>query len=191
MAVTTADLILEDGTGLTTSTTYITLANANEYHRIRGSEVWNEASDDDKVVALIRATQYVDERWAFQSVIYNRNKATDTPIGPQVLQFPRGTLYDRNGIDVKQTVPIEIKDATCEYALEVLGDGTALKDLSSTPDQTEPKSITYLREKVGSLESETRYDSGRGLRIRKSFPVADRIILRSGFTTGSEGSVIR
>ena len=82
MAVTTADLIVEDGTGLTNSTTYITLAAANEYHRIRGSEVWNDATDEEKVVALIRATQYVDERWVYSSIIYNRNSATDDPVGP-------------------------------------------------------------------------------------------------------------
>ena len=191
MAVTTGDLIVEDGTGLTTSTTYITLAAANEYHRLRGSEVWNDATDEDKVVALIRATQYVDERWVFRSIIYNRNTSTDDPVGPQVLQFPRAVLYDRNGTDVKETVPVEIEDATCEYALEALGDGTALAELSPTPSQTEPKTVTYLREKVGSLESETRYDGSKGLRIRKSFPVADRIIGRSGYALNTDGGVIR
>jgi hypothetical protein len=191
MAVTTGDLIVEDGTGLTTATTYVTLVEADEYHRIRGNEVWNEAADTDKVVALIRATQYVDERWVFLSRTFNRSLPTDAPAGPQVLQFPRDTLYDRNGTDVKKSVPIEIKDATCEYGLEVLGDGTALTNLSTTPDQTEPKTVSYLREKVGSLESETRYDSSRGLRIRKSFPVADRIMLRSGYLRGTDGGVIR
>jgi len=183
MAITDADLVVETGTGSTTANTYISRADATAYHTIRGNEAWADSDENDQCIALVRATQYIDERWVFQS---------KTLVTGQALQFPRFALYDRNGTNVAGTVPQEIKDAACEYALQVLGDGTGIVSLSPTPDQTDPRAITYLREKVGSLESETRYDSSNGLRTQVSYPTADRIVSKSRFVAnGGGGGVIR
>ena len=184
MSLTETDLVVEDGTGLSAANTYVGLTDATEYHRLRGNDIWADADTSDQCVALIRAAQYIDERWVFKSIIFD-------DVDPQALQFPRYELYDRNGTDVSETVPVEIVNAACEYALEVLGDGTATVKLSVTPDQTDPRAVTYNREKVGSLETEVRYDSTRGTQVVKTYPTADRIIKRSGFLRGAGGGVIR
>jgi hypothetical protein len=184
MSLTATDLVVEDGTGLFDANTYIDLDEATEYHRLRGNDLWADADVSDQCVALIRATQYIDERWVFKSIIFD-----DTD--PQSLQFPRFELYDRNGTDVSETVPVEISNATCEYALQVLGDGTGNVSLSTTPDQSDPRSTSYSREKVGSLETEVHYDTGRGLQVTKTYPTADRIVLRSTFLRSTGGGVIR
>lgn len=182
MAVIPSDLVLEDGTGLSNSNVYASLAACTEYHRLLGNDIWADADVNDQCVSLLRATAYIDQRWTFQSVT-----AEET----QALEFPRYILYSRNGVDVSEEVPPEIFQATCEYALQVLGDGSVIVELSPTPDQSEPQSITYQREKVGTLEEETHYDSDYGLRVQISYPKADRIIKKSGYLSGGGGGVIR
>ena len=184
MSVTESDLTVEDGTGLAAANTYVGLTAATEYHRLRGNDIWADADESDQCIALIRATQYIDERWTFQSIIL-----TDDP--EQALLFPRYELYDRNGSDVSSAVPREIAQATQEYALEVLGDGSSIVALSITPDQSDPKAQTYSREKVGSLETEVHWDSTRGVQTTKIYPTADRIILRSGYVGSGGGGTIR
>lgn len=183
MAVTEVDLVIEDGTGLTTSNVYDGLTNADEYHRLRGNTLWETATEHNRCVALIRATQYIDTRWIYQGVELTEGQA---------LVFPREEIYNNEGVDVGSTVPIEIQYALFEYALAVLGDGTAIVELSPTPDQTNQLSVSMQRDKVGDLETETRYDTGLGPRVRLSYPKADRIIRRSGYTAGgSNGGAIR
>jgi len=181
MAVTDSDLVLEDGTGLTTSNVYATRTDATTYHRLLGNDLWAEADENDQCVALLRATAYVDQRWTFVSTT-----AEDT----QALEFPRYSLYNKKGKDVSEEVPNEIFKATCEYALQVLGTGSVLIELSPTPDQDD-EFVTYKREKVGTLEEETRYASSRGVRVRRSYPKADRIVRNSGYVAGGVGGAIR
>jgi hypothetical protein len=179
MAVTNADLVVEDGTGLSTANVYISLADATEYHRVRGNGLWGPAAtENDMCVALIRATQYLDTRWVWTDV---RAKTAQT------LGFPREEVYDVDGNDVSASVPLEIKDACCEYALAVLGTGVALVELSPTPDQSTGIKVTMQRDKVGSLETETRYDTGVGVRFTVTYPHADRIIKRSGYAINGGG----
>lgn len=179
-----SDLTVEDGTGLAAANSYISIADADTYHDLRGNTAWAAASESDKVIALVRATSYVDTRWTF----------TGEPVQKtQALSFPKESEYlNRQGADVSESVPAEIEFATAEYALSVLGDGTALVDLSPAVDQTEPRSISYKREKVGDLEEETRFDTARGVKVTLSYPTADRLIKSSGFLAGGRsGGTIR
>jgi len=183
MPVVEGDLVVEDGTGLTTSNTYVTLAEATEYHRLRDNTLWAAATENDTCAALIRASQYLDTRWIFQGVELTEGQA---------LVFPRDEIYNTEGVDVGETVPIEIKHAVYEYALAVLGDGTATVDLSPSPDQSNGLSVTMQRDKVGDLETETRYSTSVGPRVTVSYPTADRIVRRSGYTSGgNNGGTIR
>lgn len=175
----TADLVVEDGTGIAAANSYISLADAGTYHSLRGNPIWAGASDSDKVVSLVRATDYLDTRWKWQSV-----RGTDT----QVLQFPREELYDTDGSDVSLTVPTALQDACCEYALVVLGDGTTLVDLSPAASLAAESRITLQRDRVGSLETETRYDSDLGPRVTVSYPQADRIVKSSGYILAGGGN---
>jgi len=164
-------ITVEDGTGVSNAVSYVTVAAADTYHTARGNSVWVDAVESDKEIALIRATDYVDQnRFAGE-------KLQDT----QALQFPRYSIYDRNNVDVGSTVPTEIERATFEYALAVLGTGDALVELDSTPDQASKAGLTFERTKVGPVEEELRYDSGAGLRLKQFYPRADNLIKKSGF----------
>jgi len=176
-----SDLVVEDGSGRLDANSYVSIADADTYHSLRGNTIWAAATDSDKVVALVRATEYLDARWTFTGDPF---KAT------QALVFPRESEYlDRNGDDVSESVPVAIANATLEYALAVLGDGTSLVSLSPAIDQTEPWSVTYQRDQVGTLETETHYDTDKGIKVTKAYPTADRIIKASGFLVTRGGTI--
>ena len=178
MAVTEFDLIVEDGTGVTDANTYVTRLYAVEYHRLRDNTLFWDAGENNQVASLIRASQYMDQRWVW---------AGAELVDGQGLGFPRDEIYDRYGNDVSESVPREIMDACCEYALAVIGDGTGTVHLSPNPDQSTPLSVSLQRDKVGSLETETRYNTSTGPRVQYSYPLADRIIRLSGFAINTSG----
>lgn len=183
MSVSESDLIVEDGTGITDANTYVSLAVATEYHRLRDNTAWEDAGENNQVASLIRASQYLDDRWQFQGTSF---------VETQGLEFPKTEIYDKDGYDVGETVPIEIINATCEYALQAVGDGLTTTPLFVTPDQTDPRAITMQRDVVGPLETETRYDANQGIVVTKSYPAADRIIKNSGYlSNGGVGGAIR
>jgi hypothetical protein len=175
------DLVVEDGTGLSDANTYVSLAECASYHDLQGNTLWASATESDQVVAVVRATSYMQTRWTF----------TGKPVqATQALSFPKAWSFkDKQGADVSGTVPTEIKQATMEYALAVLGTGT-LVDLAPALDQSDPRTITYKREKTGPMEEETRY-AGSGQKVRLSYPTADSIVKASGFASNSRGRSIR
>jgi hypothetical protein len=178
-------LVVEDGTGLANANSYASVADADAYHELRGNSVWTEAADSDKEIALVRATDYID--------LSSFKGEAEEP--GQALQFPRHDLYNRNGEQVGGTVPVEIERACYEYALSSFTASGDLQELTPTPDQSEPRALTLERNKVGTLETEQRFDSSAGIRVKKSYPRADRILSTSGYLlnggAGSAGSVIR
>jgi len=178
-------IIVEDGTGLANANSYASVASADTYHENRGNGTWADAETADKQVALIRATDYIDLN-SFKDTILEDD---------QSLQFPRYNLENRNGVQVGSTVPVEIEEATFEYALEVLNGGGEMVELDPTPDQSESRALTLERNKVGSIETEQQFDAAAGIKTRKSYPRADRILIASGYliSTGSglSGRTIR
>lgn len=101
-------------------------ANANSYVDVTfaaayfddrlHSSVWSNASNDDRDRSLIMATREIDTRIAWDGY-----KVTET----QALDWPRSGLYDDNRDYVDEdTLPIELKNAVCEYALVLLGTDT-------------------------------------------------------------------
>ena len=89
---------------ITTINSYVTLANAEIYFENRlYSDVWEDASENDKKRALITSTQ------AIERLNFAGSKA-DTD---QTLQFPRND---------DSAIPQTIKDAVCENALALLDD---------------------------------------------------------------------
>ena len=93
---------------------YINVTDANTYfeHMIHAA-LWNDASDDTKTSALVSATSSLDRQdWLGEKF----------DVG-QTLDFPRSGLTDAEGNEVDETtVPQEVLDATCEYALGLIGD---------------------------------------------------------------------
>lgn len=136
----------EDGTGLSTANSYITLAYAETYHDDRGNTSWASATSSTQQAACIKATDYIQSNFIFTGGVV----ASAT----QALQWPRYSAIDRNGnlID-SDSVPDVVKQATAILALEVVG-GT---DINAKIDRK------TKREKAGPVEVE--YMDGSAARV--------------------------
>src|SRR5687768_9190680 len=130
-------LIVEDGTGLSTAESYISVANADSYHSVRGNTTWTGV-DSLKEAALRRATTYIDGRYGARFT-GTRRLARD-----QALMWPRSDATDVEGWTIENDeVPVEIERATAEAALRELVDPGSL-----SPDVEISTSGSVIREKV-------------------------------------------
>lgn len=178
-----ADLIVEDGTGISNANGYISIATADTYHALRSNTVWTDATESDKVSAIVLATDYLDYRWTW---VGSRKTAT------QALDWPRLNAVDSESILWTDEVPPVVRNACAEYALRVLGSGTALVPLAPDPTTDESgKFVTLKREKLGPLEEETRFSDARGIASIKPYPAADRLLVSSGLVIVGGGRSIR
>lgn len=141
-------LIVEDGTGMATAESYISVADANTYHAKLGNETWGLLTDTVKEQLLRKATNYMVQvyRSSWAGIRKNDTQSLDFP-RYLVPKYDNGAMYSYYDAD---SVPKEVKDACCELALKA-------NSASLAPD------IDRLtkREKIGSLEVE--YDTTRGL----------------------------
>lgn len=128
-------LITEDGTGLTNSESYISVADANTRHTALGNTAWTGA-DAVKETALRVATEYMEQ--AFRQRWKGTRNTRD-----QALSWPRaGATSDGWYID-SDVVPDEVANACADLALKA-----AAGDLA--PDLERG----IVREKVGPIETE-------------------------------------
>lgn len=177
MPLSESDLIVEDGSVVADANSYVTLAFAASYHTLRANEAWGDAGEDERVAALIKATDYIDTRWRFVG------SRTDEA---QTLEWPRDDATDINGFDQEDNVPTVVQQTVAEYALRAL---TAPLLPDPTPDEN-GKYITLKREKVGPLEEETRFSDTKGVKTIQPYPAADRRLAASGLVITSNGRVI-
>ncbi len=184
------DLIVEDGTGKDDANSFASISEALAYVNVRQSEFllrFKEADESNRVAALILATEYVCLRWNYVGDI----SVEDAGSGfPQALCWPRNDggfkIFDARGIDVTDTVPNQIVEATIEYAgraINECGDAQALFTDPDVPDSA-GRFETLVREKIGPLEEERRFSDTRGITITRKYTVPDRIIKRSGLLGG-------
>ena len=129
-------LIVADGTNYKTANAYVSVADADAYHTLRGNAAWtgdNQAKED----AIIRATDYMDSLMWMGLRRYNRD---------QLLDWPRSGVYDDEGNTIKDTeIPREIPDACAEIALrEIVTPGVMQPDVVS--------SQAVSREKIDVIE---------------------------------------
>jgi hypothetical protein len=109
-------LIVEDGTGLATAESYLSVADADTYHTSRGTAEasWVGLDEDIKEQCLRRATDYMVQayrgRWKGYMVLPQT----------QVLDWPRYQVYpDASFLYTisPSTVPSEVKKACAELAM--------------------------------------------------------------------------
>ncbi len=140
-------LIIEDGSALADSESYISVADANIYHENRGNTAWTGiATDLIREQLLRKATDYMvatyRQRWRGY-----RKTAT------QALDFPRSFCYLEPFVYgavgaypyllSDTVVPNEVKNACAELALKAI-DGDLMVDLTQA----------VIREKVDVIEVE-------------------------------------
>jgi hypothetical protein len=104
--------VVEDGSGLTNSTSYADVAFADNYHADRGHGSWAALNNTLKQQCLIRATDYVDKRFGRR---FRGNRVRRT----QARQWPRYNVFDaqRLLIVMSDEVPWQVEQAVAEYAL--------------------------------------------------------------------------
>lgn len=131
MAIT---ITVEDGSVVTGANSYVTIAEADEYHLVRGNATWT-GTNDLKAAALIRAGQWVNGlRWQGRKTGYSNP-----------MSWPRFDVQNPDGIgawfDIAEMggqaylgsneVPQAVRNAQCEAALrELASPGSMLPDLS-------------------------------------------------------------
>ena len=140
----------EDGTGLANSNSYVDVAFSDTYFTDRGNTTWTAATVDNKQVALIKATDYIDKRFG---VRFKGRRAS----GTQALQWPREEAQDNDGYDLTG-IPIKLEQATCEYAAIALSTVLAPNPVTNPgPDATGV--LTRRDEQVGPVRESFTYKS--------------------------------
>lgn len=128
---------------------YGTLVDAGTYHSDRGNTAWAAGSEPARTAALVRATDYIDQRYRhrlksgrWQSMFRGERTAGRG----QPNEWPRtgATDYDDNEI-ADDVVPVEVEYATYEAALRELVEPGSL-----SPDFVPSGQV--IKEKVGPIE---------------------------------------
>ncbi len=167
-------IICEDGTGISTAETYISVVDASIYFTARENTTWDALDTGEATVnreaALRKATDYMTavyrDRW--EGVRYTEDQALDWPRS--------GVVRDSWSVDIDE-IPTEVKRACAELALKSASD-----DLQADLTQG------VVREKVGVIEVEYNKNSPQA----KRYPSIDfmlRPFLKSG--GGCSVSLIR
>lgn len=166
---------VQDDTGeVDDANAYVTVAFFKAYHTDRGGS-YSAYSDTQIEQAVVRATDYLDNRFTFDGT----RKAVD-----QTTEFPKedGDLQDKDGNDV-DGVPLVIQRATAEYALRALS-------LDLLPDQTgtEAGRIASKSSTVGPISTSVSYVNG-AIPVLPKFPLADAMLAKTGWVTGGLSSL--
>ena len=132
-------ITVEDGSVVTSATSFITLAESDTYFEDRNMTTWSGSSDDDtKEAALIKAADWMNTlSWEGLRVDAD-----------QTLCWPREGLYYSDGYAVDDdTIPTQIKHAQMEAAYREFNTAGSLE-----PDEDRGGQIK--REKIDVLETE-------------------------------------
>ena len=137
-------LIVEDGTGLSTAESYISVADADTYHSNRGNTDWAALTTAEKERLLRISTDYM-------VAVYRLRWDGYRYVNTQALDWPRIYVPVRDICSVNafpqyvdnDIVPTQVKNACAEFALKA-------KSETLLEDQTQGT----IREKVGPIEVE-------------------------------------
>lgn len=128
---------------------YGTLEGADSYHQARGNAVWAAGSDDARIGALVRATDYIDGRYRVLLASGRWSSmfpGVRTAGRGQPNEWPRTGASDYDGDPIQpDEIPEEVERATYEAALRELASPGSL-----SPDFISSEAVT--REKVGPIE---------------------------------------
>ena len=101
------DFLVEDGTGLEDATSYVSVAEADDYALFIGDEDWEVLDEADKERNLMITSTFVDGLLIWNSTLLNET---------QGLNFPRKDFRDVQGRLIT-SVPQAIKNAVMQLAL--------------------------------------------------------------------------
>lgn len=128
--------VVEDGTGLPNSNSYVTVLEYRDYYADRGIDKSSE-TDAEIEGYLVRATEFIDLTYKFKGEIL---------VSTQALEFPR--LID----EVDTLVPQRVKYATINMGNYLVSENDPYIDPN--------KNIQSKKEKVGPIETDISYVTG-------------------------------
>jgi hypothetical protein len=141
-------LVTENGTGLATAESYISVADADARHAVFGNTAWAALGTSAKEIALRKATAYMVQQ-------YRARWAGERINSTQALDWPRwGVTVGCYYVD-SDSVPVTVADACADLALRAL-----TEDLAPDLDRA------IVREKVGPLETEYERFAPQAKRFR-------------------------
>lgn len=143
-------LIVEDGTGVSGSNSYISVDDADTYHLLYNNVDW-VGEDVDKENALILATRSID-------LLYGPRYLSEKHINAVgSLLFPRMSFMDWNGQLIEGEIPSYLRDAVCEVALmSILGQNIL-------PTKNTDGLIKNNKIKIGEIEIQNEYQGSKEL----------------------------
>ena len=162
-------LIVQNDAGtVVDANAYIQIAFADSYFADRGNIVWGNLTSVQKEQAIIKATDYIDNRFVYAGKLLNSNQTTS---------FPRGDLIDRSGYKVVG-IPLKVKKASAEYAIRA-----STAELAQDPIYNPGGIIIGEAIKVDVISRDFKYTSSGGKVIYKAYPLAD-MLLRDFIVSG-------
>lgn len=172
--------VQETGAGLPNANAYVSVDFVDEYGTDRGGDTvaefsaWFDLGTPEKQAAIIRATDYIDGgRYRFIGI----RKST-----AQSLEWPRVDARYRDDDRAALGVPAEVQVACAELAF-LTADGTRLAPNPEYDDTG--RFVEQLREKVGPIETDTRYSQAGAPATFRKYPRVDKI-LRFLLITGND-----
>lgn len=173
-----AFLVQDDAGTVDSANAYISVAEFDTYHGDRGNDV-SAFSTTDKEQAIVRATDYMDQRFRW---VGERGRVD------QRTGWPRIDAEDRDR-DVRFGIPREVKDACAEYAR--IAATTPVTDLNPTPDRDDTgRAIQKKSERTDVLEESVEYSSGAAFELPK-YPKADLWLFTSGLAISARTRDLR
>lgn len=100
--------VVEDGTGLPSATSYVSLAEADDYFAVdlNYAATWSAFTDTQKQDRLMWASRILDQKVRWKGTLFEEG------VG---LRWPREGVFDRDDIAIDtDVVPPQVKAATCE-----------------------------------------------------------------------------
>jgi hypothetical protein len=129
--------VVEDGTGLSTSTSYVELAEFRQYWENKGVDysVVGGTTDAQVQVWLNEATAYTDLTYCWPGALVDEDQA---------LAVPRTGWVDVYGRDLDDSVPTYLKNGVCELAGTRQGtDPEAVSEVGVSSQSYGPVSVSY------------------------------------------------
>jgi hypothetical protein len=153
-------LVVESGAGLSTAESYVSVADADAYHALRGNTTWADLDTlEQKEPALVRATDYMIQvyRQRWKGVRMQAEQALDWPrSGVYTEPFLHGAVGEYPHLVADDVVPTDVARACAKLALKAV-----------TADLAPDLERATKREKVGPLEVEYADGAPQYVRYRE------------------------
>lgn len=159
--------LVEDGTGLDASTSFVSVAYASSYATIHGKSSWLALSDEQKEITLVLASDYINSQYNWRG----------EPVNPsQALALPRCGFSIPSG-SLTTGVPACVKKATAELATRCFSsEGGSVTYIQLVDDIEMAGSIKSYKNKLDVMEEQVTYASPSDLKDVRPYPSIDAII---------------